>query len=266
MLPDALRQLTGLITEIADHELPSRFNCRSGRRKSDYSLVTEADLVVQETLCSALRAQWPDVAVLGEEMSQAGQLAALPRAGDGLWCVDPLDGTSNFATGIPYYAVSVALLRHNRPEMAVVYDPDRHECFCAARGQGAWLNGKRLRLPDTPATLSASIALVDLKRLPPGLAGRLATEPPYQSQRSFGAGALDWCWLAAGRVHLYLHGRQKLWDYAAGWLIHDETGGRSVTLQDEPVFVASLETRSVVAALDPKLFELWRDWLRLPVT
>jgi myo-inositol-1(or 4)-monophosphatase len=265
MLPDALRKLSGLITEIADQQLPSRFNCRSGRRKSDNSLVTEADLAVQEALGTALRAQWPEVAMLGEEMSEAAQTAALRRANEGVWCVDPLDGTSNFATGIPYYAVSVALLRHNRPEMAVVYDPDRHESFCAARGQGAWLNGERLRRPETPATLSGSIALIDFKRLPPRLAGRLASEPPYQSQRSFGAGALDWCWLAAGRVHLYLHGRQKLWDYAAGWLIHHETGGRSVTLQDEAVCVASLEPRSVAAAPDPKLFELWHDWLRLPL-
>jgi myo-inositol-1(or 4)-monophosphatase len=265
MPPDSLRQLSDLVTEIADRELPPRLNCGSGRRKSDNSLVTEADLAVQEALCGALHAQWPGLAVLGEEMTETEQSRALAKTDNGIWCVDPLDGTSNFAAGIPYYAVSVALLHRSGPELALVYDPERRECFCAASGQGAWLNGERLQAPDSPVSLSESIALVDFKRLPAGLGRRLASEPPYRSQRSFGAGALDWCWLAAGRVQLYLHGSQKLWDYAAGWLINNEAGGRSVTLHDETVFCPALTTRSVAAAQDARLFELWRDWLQLPV-
>src|SRR5699024_5216246 len=139
------------------------------------------------------RQYWPDVAVLGEEMTEAEQQAALRAAPSGVWCVDPLDGTSNFAAGIPYYAVSVALIKGDAVELAVVYDPSRRECFTAARGHGAWLNGQPLPDRPAPANLSMTIALVDFKRLPTRLASRLATQPPYRSQRSFGAVALDWC-------------------------------------------------------------------------
>jgi myo-inositol-1(or 4)-monophosphatase len=73
--------------------------------------------------------------------------------------------------------------------------------------------------------------------------------------------ALDWCWLAAGRCHAYLHGKQKLWDYAAGSLILQEAGGQAVTLQGENVFVPTLQPRSAAAALDADLFRQWIDWL-----
>jgi myo-inositol-1(or 4)-monophosphatase len=264
MLPQTLQQLSTLVIEIAERELPTRFKCSSQQRKSDGSLVTEADLEVQAALARSLQQHWPGVAVLGEEMTEAEQQAALQGPTSGLWCVDPLDGTSNFAVGVPYYAVSVALLQDNLPELAVVYDPSRKECFAAARARGAWLNERRLRKSETHTPLSESVALIDFKRLPAPLARRLATEPPYKSQRSFGAVALDWCWLAAGRGHVYLHGRQKLWDYAAGWLVLHEVGGQSLTLSGENVFTANLEPRSAAAALDARIFTEWKAWLQIP--
>ena len=105
------------------------------------------------------------------------------------------------------------------------------------------------------------MALIDLKRFFLELAGCLVVSLPYKSQRSFGAVALDWCWLAAGRCHVYLHGKQKLWDYAAGCLILAEAGGSAVTLEGEPVFKPTLEPRSAAAALDPELFAQWKAWL-----
>jgi myo-inositol-1(or 4)-monophosphatase len=264
MLPQPLQQLSRLVIDIADRELPPRLKCGSHRHKADGSLVTEADLALQAELARSLQHYWPGIAVLGEEMTEAEQHTALQGLPSGVWCIDPLDGTSNFAVGIPYYAVSVALVNDGSPEMAVVYDPSRKECFAAAQGRGAWLNGERLEISAVPATLSRSIALIDFKRLPAELAGRLAAQPPYKSQRSFGAVALDWCWLAAGRGHVYLHGRQKLWDYAAGWLVLQEAGGRSLTLSGETVFTASLKPRSAAAAGDPGIFEQWKTWLEIP--
>lgn len=261
MLPDSLQHLATLVMEIADRELPPRFSCHCGERKADGSLVTEADLVVQAALNEALERQWPGIALLGEEMSENEQQRALGEAESGVWCIDPLDGTSNFSVGVPYYAVSVALVRENEVELGVVYDPSRKECFTAARGQGAWLNGEPLMHKKLSTPLSQGVALIDLKRLPAELAGRLATEPPYKSQRSFGAVALDWCWLAAGRCHVYLHGKQKLWDYAAGCLILREAGGRAVTLEGDPVFSPTLEPRSAAAALDKTVFREWERWL-----
>ena len=129
--------------------------------------------------------------------------------------------------------------------------------------EGAWLNGRRLGDAGAQVPIAKSIALIDFKRLPPELAGRLATEPPYASQRSFGSVALDFCWLAAGRIHLYLHGRHNLWDYAAGLTILQQAGGRVVTLQGEKNPPIDLLPRSSAAALDPLLFEQWCDWLGL---
>lgn len=263
MLPESLQELASIVRVIADRELPPRFAAASTTRKPDGSLLTEADLVMQEALAEALTQRWPDIEVLGEEMEEATQQRALQHEDTGVWCIDPLDGTNNFAAGVPYYAVSVALLRKHAIEAGVVYDPSRQECFAAARGHGAWLNGKRLEQRPPRAPLSRGLALVDLKRLPQRLASRLAAEPPYNSQRSFGAVALDWCWLAAGRCHVYLHGQQKLWDYAAGCLILQEAGGQAVTLEGDPVFVPSLTPRSAAAALDPAIFRQWIDWLRI---
>ncbi len=265
MLPVELARLASLIRTITDRELPSRFHCAAGERKRDGSLVTEADLRMQAALVEALQREWPAYALLGEEMTEAEQARALENLDSGLWCIDPLDGTSNFAAGVPYYAVSVALLRRGHVELGVVYDPSRDECFMAAHGQGAWLNETRLSLPRSDVSLNEAMALIDFKRLPRELAARLASEPPYASQRSFGAGALDWCWLAAGRCHVYLHGKHKLWDYAAGSLIFTESGGQAVTLDGEIVFQTSLTSRTVVAAGDAGLFREWLDWLGIVV-
>jgi len=100
-----------------------------------------------------------------------------------------------------------------------------------------------------------------MPRLAAPLAARLGAHPPYGSQRNFGASSLDWCWLADGRFHIYLHGGQKLWDYAAGSLILAEAGGRSQTMEGEAVFAFELAPRSVVAARDPRLFTAWQAWV-----
>lgn len=263
-LPE-LDRARDLLVAIAREELPHR--CHITRRhKADGSIVTEADLVVQRRIRAALHEQWPEQGFLGEEMERAEQEQVLQRLDQGIWCLDPLDGTNNFASGIPYYAVSLAFLREDGTQLAIVYDPSREECFTAVRGQGAWLNGQPLQAATTSRRLHETLALVDFKRLPAELIARLARTPPYASQRSFGAVALDWCWLACGRVQLYLHGGQKLWDYAAGQLILEEAGGRCIGLDGRPVYQAGLQPRSAVAALDGGLFEAWREWLDVPLS
>ena len=102
---------------------------------------------------------------------------------------------------------------------------------------GAWLNGARLggaHATDHP--LRRAIACIDFKRLDRALAARLVAEPPFGSQRNFGSSCLEWCWLADGRFHIYPHGGQKLWDYAAASLVLSEAGGYAMTLDGEPVF------------------------------
>ena len=249
------------LCRVADTELLPRFERVEAEIKTDGSLVTEADLLMQERMKRELAALFPDYGLLGEEMDQEQRQAQLERTDRGLWILDPLDGTSNFAAGIPYFAVSLALVVNREVRLAAVYDPCRREFFHALPGHGAWLNGLPLggRRPLTP--LASGIGLVDYKRLPRALALRLVESPPYGSQRSFGSVALDFCWLAAGRVHVYLHGRHDLWDYAAGLRILREAGGHSVTLEGERDPPLDLQSRSTVAALDEGLFHDWCAWL-----
>lgn len=263
--PD-LNAVRDIVIDIARRELPHRFANAARARKADGTVVTEADFAVQHGIQTSLKEKWPTFAFLGEEMDPATQQQSLDAIDTGVWCLDPLDGTNNFTAGIPYYAVSLAFLKNGQVQLAVVYDPARDECFTAERGRGARLNGDRLTSDDTGLNLSQAMGLVDLKRLSPALVERLAHKAPYSSQRSFGAVALDWCWLAAGRVHVYLHGSQKLWDYAGGSLVLSEAGGQAVTLQGDSVFQPTLKPRSSVAALDPALFNHWTRWLEINVT
>ncbi len=256
----SLDSLRPLVINCARDELLPRFKQVARRFKSDGSIVTEADLAVQQRLASQLRARWPHIRFLGEEMASDEQTRLLAGE-DPLWCLDPLDGTSNFASGIPFFAVSLALLQHGRVVLGLVYDPMRDECFGADASGAAWLNGQPLQLENSGLELQHCIAVVDFKRLPAELAGRLATARPYASQRSFGSVALDWCWLAADRGHVYLHGRQNLWDYAAGHFIFQRAGGHACTLDGEDVFTPSLTPRSALAAGDAALFQQWRSWI-----
>jgi myo-inositol-1(or 4)-monophosphatase len=255
-----IKQLQRIIVSAGKEELLPRFT-RVGRTyKADGSVLTEADLAVQERVAAQLQERWPGTVFLGEEMS-AGEQQALLASDKPAWCLDPLDGTRNFSSGIPYFCISLALLQGGSVSIGLVYDPVRDECFAAGRGQGAFLNNDVLAVMPAGLGLKQTTAIIDFKRLDAALATRLATEIPYASQRSFGSVALDWCWLAAGRCHLYLHGRSNIWDYAAGELILREAGGYACTLDGEPVFSRALVPRSSVGAVDEPLFRAWTDWL-----
>jgi len=252
--------LVARIRDVGLNELMPLFTKVRRDEKQDGSFVTEADLRVQGKLSTWLADQWPDVRFLGEEMASEAQRGLLDSDSP-LWCLDPLDGTTNFVAEIPYFCISLALVASGSVHLAIVYDPNRDECFVAMPGKGATLNGKRLGPHDHRTGLSGATALVDFKRLPRELSTRLVTDTPYASQRSFGSVALDLCWIAAGRCDLYLHGRSNIWDYAAGLLVLEESGGQSATLDGEPVFSRELLPRSIVAAAENRLYREWCDWL-----
>ena len=135
-----LQQIEAIIKRLADEEIMPRYNRVAFEFKADGSLVTEADTSMQKAVIQALNEHWPEYALLGEEMSEQQQLQLL--AGDqheGLWVLDPLDGTSNFASGIPVFSVSLALVQHAEVQLGLIYDPVRDESFSAIKNQGAWL-------------------------------------------------------------------------------------------------------------------------------
>jgi myo-inositol-1(or 4)-monophosphatase len=259
-----LEIISQLVRAAAKEELMVRFESVIADIKADGSLITEADLAIQHRLQQELVTHWPRFGLLGEEMSAAEQEGLLATPGAGLWCLDPLDGTANFAAGIPFFAVSLALISAGEVQAGVVYDPARDECFSALRGHGAWLNRRPLSAPASPALLGEAMAMVDLKRLPTRLIERIAMRPPYRSQRSFGSVALDWCWIASGRCQVYLHGGQRLWDYAAGQLVMRESGAVGGLLSDyrgDHLSGFSLAPRIGVAATHADLLRQWRAWI-----
>ncbi|MCF6189539.1 MAG: inositol monophosphatase [Cocleimonas sp.] len=259
MLPDLLK-LEGLIRQVAKEEILPRFNRVGYEVKEDGSLLTEADLSADKRISTALAEWYPDIAFLSEEMSESEQEHLVSTA-EKLWCLDPLDGTSNFAAGVPLFATSLALFVNGEVHIGITYDPVRDEMFSAVKGQGTWLNGEPLKCVSSGFDLDKTIAIVDFKRLKPDLVQRLLSNPPYKSQRNLGTCVLEWAWMAANRGHLYLHGGMKLWDLAAGTLILEEAGGHASTLEGESVFRAAMAPRSVIISPDEKLFKQWQEFL-----
>lgn len=259
-LKTILDQVIAACREVGREEVMPRYLKVAHERKVDGSLLTEADVAAQTALFRRLRTIAP-YPVLGEEMTEAEQHDVWEIGDDGLWCVDPIDGTSNFVNGLPFFAISVALVRNRKSVLGVVYDPSADEAFYAIEGQGAFMNGERLPLKLPPTELKRCMAAIDLKRIDRQLGGRLASEHPFGSQRNLGASTLDWCYVAAGRLHIYMHGGQKLWDYAAGCLILREAGGASCQLTGEEFRGENPWNRSVLAALTPDLLVQWKNWV-----
>jgi myo-inositol-1(or 4)-monophosphatase len=261
-ITEPLAQLLHRLRGLAREELLPRFLGRlSVSEKADGSLVTSADHAVDARFRQLAEELFPGLQVLSEEQPREEQGAVL-ASGEDFWLVDPLDGTTNFAGGMPFFAVSAALIRDGRVEFGATYDPVRDEMFSAHRSQGLLLNGERPpSRPFEAERLEQCTALVDFKRLPPTLAQTLALQAPYRSQRNLGACALEWAWLAAGRADLYLHGGQALWDCAAGALMLAESGGHLTDLDGGPVFRRSLSKPSAVAASSRTLHERWLRWL-----
>ena len=254
--------VTALMQEVAARELMPRFKHVAAERKHDGSIVTEADRVVEAALAEALPHIF-DCPVLGEEMSEGAQ-KSIWREADWCWCVDPLDGTANFASGKRYFGMSVALMHRRKSVFGVVLDPNNGEVFHALQGVGAYLNGKRLKQLPAKHLAEAHVEVGRYKRL-----GRLGTtliaHKPFRKLTMSGASVLQWSHMACGRVDAFLHAGEQPWDYAAGALILEEAGGRIASLQHDDYWRADHPqewSKSVIAARHPALFDEWKRWVR----
>src|SRR5690554_3822796 len=160
-----LAQLQQCLIDTVQQHLMPLFKTVSRQYKHDGSVVTVADKLVQHTLTEILQQKFPDIKLLGEEMP-AVQQAELLATDAPLWCLDPIDGTSNFASGMPYFSISLALIENGEVTLGLVYDPALDECFTARKGAGAWLNGQPLKAEVSGLTLDQTLAIIDFKRLP----------------------------------------------------------------------------------------------------
>jgi myo-inositol-1(or 4)-monophosphatase len=203
--------------------------------KGAIDLVTEADLAAEEEIIRILEAELPGPAILAEESSSVSSQAAISSP---VWVIDPLDGTTNFAHGFPWFGTSIALMREGRSEAGVIYCPMLDELFCACRGAGAWLNGGRLNV-STVRTLDQALLATgfpyDIRLHPemvlPALQAILVRA---QGLRRAGAAALDLAYVACGRLDGFWEIKLKPWDSAAGMLLVEEAGGRVTDFRGNP--------------------------------
>jgi len=220
------------------------------RKKGPADLVTQADLASQQTIRRILLGAFPDHCLLGEETEPNEERS--PRT-EYRWIVDPLDGTTNYVHGVPQYCVSLALERNGRLLAGIVHDPVHEECFTAAEGRGAWLNGRPIHASGVE-TLSEALAAAGFPYGAPAdspdLAMFLQMLPRCQAIRRMGSSALNLCYLAAGRFDVYWSYSTRIWDVAAGVLIAREAGA-TVTSPRGDEF--SLEESHFLAAANARL-------------
>jgi len=192
--------------------------------KGPSDFVSTADMNAENTLFEELSSARPEIGFLMEEAGGRGNLNAKSR-----WIVDPLDGTLNFLHGLPHFAISIALEEDGELTAGIIYDPIRDELFWAANGEGAFLNGRRLRVSSrtklSEALLATGIPWASRKDHEAFSAELLAVMPKVAGIRRWGVASLDLAYLAAGRYDGFWETQLKPWDMAAGIVIVREAGG-----------------------------------------
>ncbi|HEX9422959.1 MAG TPA: inositol monophosphatase family protein [Pyrinomonadaceae bacterium] len=197
--------------------------------KGDIDLVTEADLAAEKLIIERIKSHYPRHAILAEESGATGGVEFIPGTTDWKWIVDPLDGTTNYAHGYPCFCVSIALEHAGLIEIAAIYDPTRDEMFAAERGQGATLNGRRMRVSKVDDLNSAMLCT----GFPYNVRERANFARDFarftmeaQAVRRDGSAAIDLAYVACGRFDGFWEDGLNPWDVAGGLLLIEEGGGR----------------------------------------
>jgi myo-inositol-1(or 4)-monophosphatase len=216
--------------------------------KGRNDFVTRVDQLAEEAIIEVIKDHYPDHAILAEESGLSGEH-------EYQWIIDPLDGTTNYLHGFPVFSVSIAVAHEDELQHGVVYDPLRQEIFSASRGQGAQLDGRKVRVSKQVGLRHALIATgfpyrVDEKQVDIYLGMLRAVMLETAGVRRPGSAALDLCYVAAGRVDGFWEMGLRKWDVAAGALIIREAGGR---ISDFHGADAYLESGNVVAGT-PKVY------------
>lgn len=216
--------------------------------KAGDELFSEVDIKAEQAIINTIHKSYPEHSIMAEESGFH------EKNEEYVWIIDPLDGTTNYLHGFPYFSVSIAVKIKNRIEHAVVYDPLRHECFSASRGRGARLNDRRIRV-SKQTQLSASL-------LGSGLTRHTALNqrylPAFESligkcagMRRTGSAALDLAYVASGRLDGFWEFGLRPWDIAAGILLVREAGGMVSDMHGGDTY---LKEGNVVAGT-PKVFK-----------
>ena len=202
-------------------------------KKGTIDLVTEVDIAVERRFRALIAERFPDHQILAEELGGAAAAPAGP-----CWVFDPIDGTSNYAHGLPIFCASLALEIDGVAEVAAIYDPTRKELFTAERGGGAFVNGRPLRVSSAARLVDAMLVTgfpYDVHSRVDEIVGLFAAfVAEARAVRRLGSAALDLCYVAAGRLDGFWESDLKPWDIAGGALIVAEAGGRVTDLAGAP--------------------------------
>jgi myo-inositol-1(or 4)-monophosphatase len=213
-------------------------------KKGAIDLVTEVDLAIERMFRELISTRFPEHQILAEEL---GGSAAVPEGP--CWVFDPIDGTTNFAHGLPIFCASLALEINGVAEIAAVYDPTRRELFTAERGGGAFLNGQPIRVSSAATLIDAMLVTgfpYDVHTRLDEIIGLFrAFVGQARAVRRLGSAAIDLCYVAAGRMDGFWERDLSPWDIAGGALLVTEAGGRVTSLQGEPF---TSRGRSVLAS------------------
>ena len=186
--------------------------------------ITEMDYQSEKAILDYVRQHFPDHGIQAEESGE------VDTDSEYKWIVDPLDGTANYVQGIPFFSVSIAVLKSNTPEYGVVYVPMLHEMFTAQKNEGAWLNGEAIHLSDKTdmeqAILSTGFPWRSKEQLQPFLKAFEGIFSQSAGIRRMGSAAIDLAYTACGRFEGFWEMALKPWDISAGVLMVEEVGGR----------------------------------------
>jgi myo-inositol-1(or 4)-monophosphatase len=216
--------------------------------KQRNDLVTDVDKMAEAEIIQHIRKAYPSHTILSEETGlQAG------RDHQYCWVIDPLDGTANFVHGLPHFSISIAVKKGDQLEAACIYDPIRQELFTAAKGKGAQLNNKRIRVSDTIRLENALIGTgfpFKYEAIMPDYLNTFSNVLPKVTDiRRAGAASLDLAYVACGRLDGFWEPALKEWDFAAGALLIQEAGGVVSDFANTKGFLSS---GNIIAA-NPKL-------------
>ena len=198
--------------------------------KDDKSFVTEADCEAEGIIIEIIQANFPDHAILAEESGE------VKTASPYQWIIDPLDATANFINGIPIFGVSIGVFKNGEPEAAAVFNPATREMFSAAKGRGAFFNGKKVNVSNQEAskglvTFGISKDIADREMFTKAFMG---LEKVFNKRRHLGATALEMGYIARGGIEATVSCGSKLWDHAAGAVLVLEAGGKITDFAGKP--------------------------------
>lgn len=255
-LRDAQTLAVSLAEKAGEIQLAALKAGNTIHHKGTIDLVTDADIASEKLISDGIMAAYPEHRLTGEEGAE-GNLES-----DYRWLIDPLDGTTNFAHGIPHWAVSICLEHDGQPVMGVVFDVARNEMFTAIKGQGAMLNGESIGVSDTENLMQAMGCTgfsYDVNGRQDAFKLWEAFNQNAQAVRRYGAAALDMVWVACGRLDFYFEKPINNWDVSAGAIICQEAGGTVSAYNGDAYRIDDLEICASNGQLHQPMLDLIRQ-------